>query len=497
MKKFLVLIMGLGLIWGCAVKMVVREERVPKPAMEAKPDVAIKQIWPTEEERKDKEREEEIQRKKEELNRQREEFERETERKRLWGLSSIKEREKQESKIKADLPKAEVPATLPAKDLPKIAVWDLTAGNIPPTHAQDLTSILVSEITKLKKFEVYSQENVRTLAGWTAERMKLGCTDTQCLIALGQMDIAKLISGRVGRIGNTYSISLNFFDTQNARAVNAISEFCRSEDELIELIQLAVRKLLGEPLEVPTLAKAEKPTSAAKPVEYKDSVAGMEFIFVKGGCYEMGDTFGDGLYKEKPVHEVCVSDFYLGKYEVTQGQWKKVMGSNPSILKSSDDHPVENVNWNDVQEFIRRLNQTSGKNYRLPAEAEWEYAARSGGKKEKWAGTSNESELGEYAWYTANSGSQTHPVGQKKPNGLGFYDMSGNVWEWVNDWYDENYYKTSPKNNPRGPDRGSERVLHGGSWRGSPGTVRAAFRFRGNPASRDEGIGFRLGIPGQ
>jgi hypothetical protein len=132
-----------------------------------------------------------------------------------------------------------------AKDLPRIAVWDLAARNTPITHAQELTSILVSEITKIRKYEVYSQENVRTLAGWTEERMKLGCTSTQCLTALGQMDIAKLISGSVGKIGDTYTISLNLFDTQNAKAENAVSEFSRSENELINSMQTAVKKLLG------------------------------------------------------------------------------------------------------------------------------------------------------------------------------------------------------------------------------------------------------------
>jgi hypothetical protein len=128
----------------------------------------------------------------------------------------------------------------------KIVVWDLDPRNIPQPYAKELTSILASEITKLNKYEVYSQENVRTLAGWTGERMKLGCTDTKCLTALGQMDIAKLISGSVGKIGNRYSVSLNLFDTQNAKAQNMVSEFCRSEDELIELVQAAIRKLFGE-----------------------------------------------------------------------------------------------------------------------------------------------------------------------------------------------------------------------------------------------------------
>lgn len=137
------------------------------------------------------------------------------------------------------------------KDLPKMAVWDLAARNTPITHAQELTSILVSEITKVRKYEVYSQENIRTLAGWTEERMKLGCTSTQCLTALGQMDIAKLVSGSVGKIGDTYTISLNLFDTQNAKAENAVSEFSRSENELISSMQKAVKRLLGTEMRPP------------------------------------------------------------------------------------------------------------------------------------------------------------------------------------------------------------------------------------------------------
>ena len=138
-----------------------------------------------------------------------------------------------------------LPTASNAKDLPKIAIWDLAPREIKGTYAQELTSIMVSEMAKMKKYEVYSQENVRTLAGWTEERMKLGCSGAQCLTALGQMDIAKLISGSVGKIGNRYSVSLNLFDTQNARAENAVSEFGRSEDDLIELVQVATRKLLG------------------------------------------------------------------------------------------------------------------------------------------------------------------------------------------------------------------------------------------------------------
>jgi len=362
-----------------------------------------------------------------------------------------------------------------AKELPKIAVWDLVSREVKPTYAQELTSILASEIAKLKKYEVYTQENVRTLAGWTEERMKLGCTSTQCLTALGQMDIAKLISGSVGKIGNRYSISLNLFDTQNARAENMISEFCRSEDELIDLVQVAVRKLLGEEV-VPSKVEEKKPeketTAAALPElgkSFKDPVTGMEFVFVKGGCFEMGDTFGDGSESEKPVHEVCVSDSYIGKYEVNQGQWKQIMGDIDNRLYSGvlypkgENYPAGWVSWDDVQRFIKGLNQRTGMNYRLPYEGEWEYAARSRGKKEKYAGTNMKADLGHYAWYRENSEGKLNPVGQKKPNYLGLFDMLGNVEEWVEDWYDGEYYKYSPRNDPRGPTRGKARATRGGS----------------------------------
>ena len=228
------------------------------------------------------------------------------------------------------------------------------------------------------------------------------------------------------------------------------------------------------------VAMAKRPLRpAVNEKEFKDPVTGMEFIFVQGGCFQMGDTFGDGDADEKPVHEACVKDFYMGKYEVTQWQWKILISNNPSKFQNGDNYPIEQVSWNDTQEFLKLLIAATGKFYRLPTEAEWEYAARSGGKKEKWAGTSSK-DFGDYVWFSGNSESQTHPVGQKKPNSLGLYDMSGNVLEWVQDWYDEKYYRNSPGNNPKGPGKGQRRVIRGGSYKDIAKDVRASTRYMGD-----------------
>lgn len=214
-------------------------------------------------------------------------------------------------------------------------------------------------------------------------------------------------------------------------------------------------------------------------------------VFVKGGCFQMGDIFGDGKPDEKPVHEVCVDSFYIGKYEVTQEDWFAIMGYNPSQFKECDNCPVEQISWNDAQEYINKLNQKTGKKYRLPTEAEWEYAARSGGKKEKYAGSND---LDKVACYKKNSGDKTSQVGQKQPNGLGIYDMTGNNWELVQDWYDENYYKNSPKNNPKGPDSGEYRVYRGGSWFFDPYFQRVSYRYPGEPTYWFNCLGLRLSL---
>lgn len=211
-------------------------------------------------------------------------------------------------------------------------------------------------------------------------------------------------------------------------------------------------------------------------------------VFVKGGFFDMGSN--DGQEDERPVHRVWVDDFYIGKYEVTQKEWVKIMGSNPSYFKG-DNLPVEQVSWHDVQEFISKLNQKTGLKYRLPTEAEWEYAAR-GGQQSKGYPYSGSNTLDDVGWYIQNTGGKSQPVGTRKPNELGIYDMSGNVSEWCSDWYDKNYYSNSPEKNPYGPYAGEPRILRGGSGFNDSYDCTVSCRLGYNPVLGNASFGFRL-----
>ena len=224
-------------------------------------------------------------------------------------------------------------------------------------------------------------------------------------------------------------------------------------------------------------------------------------VRVEGGVFTMGATAeqgSDAEGNEKPAHRVTLSDYYIGRYEVTQEEWEAVMGRNPSAFKGAK-RPVEKVTWYDCQEFTKRLNKLTGMRFRLPTEAEWEYAAR-GGSQSKGYKYSGSNTIGDVAWYTVNSydkGSShpdygTHPVGQKRPNELGLYDMSGNVWEWCQDWYGK--YKSSSKTNPTGPSSGSAPVYRGGSWISYAGGCRVSFRSYDTPTYRDYYLGLRLAL---
>lgn len=264
--------------------------------------------------------------------------------------------------------------------------------------------------------------------------------------------------------------------------------------------------------------------------EEKTGYEGM--VFIKGGCFEMGDQFGEGDSDEKPVHRACVNDFYLGEHEVTVGEFREFVNETSykteaekgeeclywtgsqlnmersiywdnSFFSQTEKNPVTCISWNDATKYIKWKNIKTGFNYRLPTEAEWEYAVREGGKSIRFAGFSNEGDLFLYAnfcdvnchfaWKTQNQNDgypYTAPVKSYRPNSLGLYDMSGNVWEWVQDWYDKDYYSISLGKNLTGPKSGEYRVLRGGSWSSRTLFVRAAFRPKWGQIGHD--TGFRL-----
>lgn len=251
---------------------------------------------------------------------------------------------------------------------------------------------------------------------------------------------------------------------------------------------------------------------------FPESATADEFVPVPGGCFLMGNGFSDGYFLENPVHEVCLEQFSLGRFDVTVGDfkrfvtetgyrteaehgngcymydgsaWSKETAANwrfPGFIQT-DSHPVVCVSWNDADAYAKWLSGRDKRTYRLPSEAQWEYAARGGGRIERYAGGDN---VDAVAWYSANSGGSTHPVGQKKGNALGLYDMSGNVWQWTADWYAERYYRESPKDNPPGPAVGTKKIFRGGSWFYDARGVRASYRDFAVPSYRSSYLGFRL-----
>ena len=231
-----------------------------------------------------------------------------------------------------------------------------------------------------------------------------------------------------------------------------------------------------------------------KEITYYRNTIGMEFVRIPAGEFMMGSPEDEAgrFPDEGPQRLVRISrPFYMSKYPVTQAHWEAVMRSNPSLYRRSGPHaPVESVSWHDSQEFINKLSADEGVPYRLPTEAEWEYAARAGTTTRYYSGDS-ESDLDAIAWYSANSERRTHAVGEKAPNAFGLYDMSGNVWEWCQDWHARDYYSRAPSVDPQGPAHGTLRVLRGGGWISIPKLCRSANRL---PSSQTRSLSLNVGF---
>jgi formylglycine-generating enzyme required for sulfatase activity len=216
----------------------------------------------------------------------------------------------------------------------------------------------------------------------------------------------------------------------------------------------------------------------------------IEFVWLEPGTFAMGTPYGElgRDSDEGPVHQVKITHgFFIGKYEITQAQWRAVMNRASFQFRGDENSPAENVTWDDVQEFIKRMNsRNDGYVYRLPTEAEWSYAASAGGHDHSGP------TLDEMAWYGANAGGRTHPVGAKQPNAAGIYDMHGNVWEWVEDWYGKTYYRESPSTDPPGPATGEQRGMRGGGWNSVANLCRVGLRNGLAPGLRRADLGFRI-----
>ena len=242
---------------------------------------------------------------------------------------------------------------------------------------------------------------------------------------------------------------------------------------------------------------AQNDSQSLEPSNKTFTVNGVSFtmVYVQGGTFTMGATSEQGSSdpwdSEKPVHSVTLSSYMIGQTEVTQALWQAVMGDNPSEFTGDSHRPVECVSWEDCQTFLRKLNSLTGQKFRLPTEAEWEFAARGGVNSlgYKYSGSNN---IGDVAWYDVNSDNTTHPVGTKQPNELGIYDMSGNVWEWCSDWFGS--YSSSSQTNPQGSSSGSDRVDRGGGWGNGAGSCRVAMRLWGSPGDRGDDLGLRLSL---
>ncbi|MEZ4776763.1 MAG: SUMF1/EgtB/PvdO family nonheme iron enzyme [Bacteroidia bacterium] len=286
-------------------------------------------------------------------------------------------------------------------------------------------------------------------------------------------------------LAENYNIQLSELEMKSRSLLNrnAAGQWKFSHKSIMEYF---LAKQISSDFKEYLLANFEGLDMAEKFCEELSPRSRIQMLRIEGGTFMMGSNDSDD---EKPVHEVRLSPFEISKFPITQRQWEAIMGDNPSRFKDCPDCPVESVSWNDAKKFLTKFNELTGLDFRLPTEAEWEYAARGGrlSKGFKYAGSTDPKEAG---WFDKNAKGKTHPVGQKIPNELGIYDMSGNVWEWCQDWYGP--YAEQPQSDPTGPETGVFRVVRGGSWSSSAGSLRVSGRSLFGPDDRDINIGFRI-----
>jgi len=413
-----------------------------------------------------------------------------------------------------------------------IAVIDFVGNNVPQADTKALTDRLRAELFQTGKFTVLEREKMDVILNEQQFQLT-GCTSDACAVEVGQLlAVQQMVSGSISQVGHTFSVTARLIDVEKGNLISVGKCDLKGDiGDLLTCLNEVAAQLAGNKVIATSKPTATSPKSDGPP----------EMVFIEGGTFQMGSNEGED--DEKPVHTVTVGDFWLGKYEVTVAEfekfisatgyqtdaekgdgsyfwtgskWEKKAGVNwrcdaqGNVRKSSElNHPVIHVSWNDAVAYCEWLSRKNGQNYRLPTEAEWEYAACGGGKNYKysWGNFGPEGRKGgniadesakriwncSWLWEGYDDGyAYTAPVGSYEPNELGLYDMTGNVWEWCQDWYDADYYKNSPQIDPKGPSSGAYRVLRGGSWLSRPIHVRCSIRHGSGPDYRGTSGGFRF-----
>jgi len=413
-----------------------------------------------------------------------------------------------------------------------IAVIDFEGKNVSKADASALTDRLRLELFLTGKFVVLEREKMDAILKEQQFQMS-GCTSDACAVEVGQLlAVEQMVAGSVSKVGQTYSVTARLIDVEKSNLISGGKCDLKGDvGDIMTCLSTVAAQLAGNQSVLPSKSLNETPKFDGLP----------EMVFIKGGAFQMGSN--DGEEDEKPVHTVTVSDFWMGKYEVTVAEFEKFISATGyqtdaekgngsciwtgsklekkaevnwrydeqgNVRKSGElNHPVIHVSWNDAAAYCEWLSHKTGQTYRLPTEAEWEYAARSGGKNYKyaWGNFGPEGRKGgniadesakriwncSWAWDGYDDGyAYTAPVGSYEPNELGLYDMTGNVWEWCQDWDGAKYYKNSPQVDPKGPSSGTFRVLRGGSWHFIPFVVRCYYRSGIKPVNCNNDSGFRF-----
>jgi formylglycine-generating enzyme required for sulfatase activity len=376
-----------------------------------------------------------------------------------------------------------------AEDQELIAVLDLQPVSARKAEASALTDRLREELLKTGRYTLVDRSQIDAVLNEQAFQ-QAGCTEQECAVQAGRiLGVRKLVVGRVTKLSDRlWLVSGIIVDVESARTLRA--ESVQHQGELVGLMQSGIsilaHKLAG------VQGSITIPPSLKSGDVWREPITGLEFVRIPGGTYEQGchAQAGECFDNEKPARRVTLSPFWLGKTEVTQAKWQRIMDSNPSSFKG-DDRPVERVSWNDAQEFIRRLNaQSRGVTFRLPTEAEWEYACRAGGGSVIYGTASGDVSRGNANY--ANHERGTTPVTRYAPNALGLHDMTGNVLEWVQDVFDKDAYRGGTVGNLVNARSSDYRVRRGGGWSNHPRNIRCSVRNGFDPGNHYDDLGFRL-----